>query len=338
MISIRTKGITYNNIFETVEWCGSIKTSCRTLEVTYLKDKAKFELGQEIEFIVDGKKIFIGKIFKISQNTEEETNTIKAYDNAVMLNKNNFIENFYNIQPSNIAKNILGKLKIEVGELPLDKTKCTFPALDRTGYEIILMAYKLQAAKDNKVYSIVSENNKISVVEQGTLIPNLSLTSSTNIRQAKYSESIEEMVNKVILYETVEGESKVIATKENSEEISKYGVFQRVQEQDKNNEVYLQVNSILKGVQESSDLTVDGNIYLMSGFSVPIKVKTLSKLNLTFLIETDRHVWTSNDYITYITLAFENVMNDVEIDINKKKEDFEVIQQNKDKAGDDYDK
>ena len=339
MISIKTNGVTYNNIFETVEWSGSIKTSCRTLEATYLKDKAKFELGQEIEFIVDEKKVFIGKIFKISQNTEEETNTIKAYDNAIMLNKNNFIENFYNIPPSNIAKNILGKLKIEVGELPPDRTKCTFPALDRTGYEIILMAYKLQAAKDNKVYSIVSENNKISVVEQGTLIPNLSLTSSTNIRQAKYSESIEEMVNKVILYETVEGESKVIATKENSEEISKYGVFQRVQEQDKNNEVYLQVNSILKSVQESSDLTVDGNIYLMSGFSVPIKVKTLSQLNLTFLIETDRHVWTSNDYVTYITLAFENVMNDVEIDKTaKKKEEFEVIQQNKEEAGIAYDK
>ena len=338
MISIRTNGIIYNNIFETVEWSGSIKTSCRILEATYLKDKAKFELGQEIEFIVDGKKVFIGKIFKISQNTEEETNTIKAYDNAVMLNKNNFIENFYNIAPSNIAKNILGKLKIEVGELPIDRTKCTFPAIDRTGYEIILMAYKLQSAKDNKVYSIVSENNKISVVEQGTLISDFSLTSSTNIRQAKYSESIEEMVNKVILYETVDGDSKVITIKENSEEISKYGIFQRVQEQDKNNEVYLQVNNILKGVQESSDLTVDGNIYLMSGFSVPIKVKTVSKLNLTFLIETDRHIWTSNDYITYITLDFENVMNDVEIDTHKKKEDFEVIQQNKDKAGYDYDK
>ena len=339
MISIKTNGITYNNIFEMVEWCGSIKTSCRTLEVTYLKDKAKFELGQEIEFIVDGKRIFIGKIFKISQNTEEETNTIKAYDNAISLNKNNFIENYCNIPPSNIAKNIITRLKIGVGELPPDRTKCTYPALDRTGYEIILMAYKLQAAKDNKVYSIVSENNKISVVEQGTLIPDFSLTSSTNIRQAKYSESIEEMVNKVILYETVDGESKPIAIKENSEEISKYGVFQRVQEQDKNNEVYLQVNNILKGIQESSDLTVDGNIYLMSGFSVPIKVKTLSKLNLTFLIETDRHVWTSNDYVTYITLAFENVMNDVEIDKTaKKKEEFEVIQQNKEEAGIAYDK
>lgn len=337
MISIKTNGMIYNNIFETVEWSGSIKTSCRALEATYLKDKAKFELGQEIEFIVDGKKVFIGKIFKISQNTEEETNTIKAYDNAVMLNKNNFIENFYNIPPSNIAKNILGKLKIEIGELPPDKAKCTFPAIDRTGYEIILMAYKIQAAKDNKIYSIISENNKISVVEQGTLIPNFSLTSSANIRQARYSESIEEMVNKVVLYETAEGESKIIAVKENPEEISKYGVFQRVQEQDKNNEAYLQVNNILKGIQESSDLTVDGNIYLMSGFSVPIKVKTLSKLNLTFLIETDRHIWTSNDYITYITLAFENIMNDVEIDkSNKKKEDFEIIQQNKAEAGDSY--
>lgn len=337
MISIKTNGITYSNIFENIEWSGSIKTSCRTLEVTYLKDKADFELGQEIEFIVDKRKIFIGKIFRISQNTNEETYFFKAYDNAIMLNKNSFIENFCNIPPSNIVKNILGKLKIEIGKLPLDKTKCTYPALDRTGYEIILMAYKLQSAKDNVIYSVVSENNKISIIEQGTLIPNFTLSSSINIREAKYSESIEDMVNKVILYETVEGESKTITIKENSKDKAKYGVFQKVQEQDKNNEVYLQVNKILKGVQESSDLTVDGDVSLMSGFSVPIKVKTLSKLNLTFLIETDRHVWTNNDYITYITLAFENVMNDVEIDkTNKKKEEFEVIQQNKQEAGDNY--
>lgn len=337
MISIKTKGITYSDIFENIEWSGSIKTSCRTLEVTYLKDKADFELGQEIEFSVNKKKIFIGRIFKISQNTNEETYSFKAYDNGIMLNKNSFIENFHNITPSNITKNILGKLKIRVGRLPPDKTKCTYPALDRTGYEIILMAYKLQSAKDNKIYSIISENNEISVVEQGTLIPNFTLSSSINIREAKYSESIEEMVNKVILYETVEGKSKTIIVKENAQDKAKYGVFQKFQEQDKNNEVYLQVNKILKGVQESSDLTVDGNIYLMSGFSVPIKVKTLSKLNLTFLIETDRHVWTSNDYITYITLAFENVMNDVEIDkTKKKKEEFEVIQQNKPMAGGNY--
>ena len=84
MISIKTNGITYSNIFETVEWSGSIKTSCRTLEATYLKDKAKFELGQEIEFIVDGKRIFIGKIFKISQNTEEETKQEYHYYEEIM--------------------------------------------------------------------------------------------------------------------------------------------------------------------------------------------------------------------------------------------------------------
>ena len=124
--------------------------------------------------------------------------------------------------------------------------------------------------------------------------------------------------------------------KANKEEIEKYGVFQRVQEQDGNNEVYLQVNSILKGIQESSDLTTDGNIYLMSGYSVPLKIKTISKLNLTFLIESDRHVWTSNDYYTQISLAFENVMNDVDISSTKKKEEFEVIPQNKPGAGDPY--
>lgn len=336
MNRIITKGITYIGIFDKIEWSGSIKSSTRTLEVTYLKDKAKFELGQEIQFVVEDKKVFTGKIFKISQNTSDETNTFKAYDNAIILNKNNFIENYYNLEPSSIAKSILNKLNLEIGKLPQDKTKCTYPAIDRSGYEIILMAYKLQSAKDKKIYSIISENNKISVVEQGKIIPNLILNSSLNVREATYSESIEEMINKVILYETEEGESKVVAIKENTKDIEKYGLFQQVQEQDNKNEAYLQVNNILKGIQESSDLITDGSIYLMSGYSVPLKINPISKLNLTFLIETDRHIWTDNDYYTQISLAFENSMNDIEIEKNEKKEDFEFIPQNKELAGDDY--
>ena len=70
---------------------------------------------------------------------------------------------------------------------------------------------------------------------------------------------------------------------------------------------------MLKGVFESSDIEVDGNIYLMSGYSVPVKVNELSSLNTNFLIETDRHLWTSTDYITYVSLAFENIMNDIDI-------------------------
>lgn len=313
MITIKMGDQSYTDVFETVEWSGSIKTSCRSLEVTYLKDKAKFELGKEVKLIVDDLIVFVGTVFSIKMNTEEETYTMKAYDNAIRLNKNFFIRNYYEMVPSQIITELLGVLKIGVGKIPKDRAKCTFPAIDRNAYDIILTAYKIQSLKDNKVYSIISENNKISVVEQGMLIPDLKLISGKNIRKASYEEDIEEMINKIIVYKTENNSTKIIGTKANESDIEKYGVFQRVQEQDQNNEVYLQVNKLLKGVFETSDLEVDGNIYLMSGYSVPVKIRELSKLNANFLIETDRHLWTSNDYITYISLAFENVMQDIDI-------------------------
>lgn len=329
MIAIRYKGQVLSNCFESVEWSGSIKTSTRTLEVVYLKDKALFELGEKVEFIVDNKILFVGIIFTISKNTSNETYTMKAYDNAIRLNKNSFIENYYKQTPSQITKNILGQLGISVGELPVDKTECTFPAIDKTGYDIILTAYKLQNAKDGVIYSVISENEKISVVEQGIFIPDLVLTTGKNIRQASYSQSIEDMVNKVIIYES----NKPIATKENTEDKLKYGIFQRVQEQDSNNEVYLQINNLLKGVQESSDLTVDGDIYLMSGYSVPVKVSEFSKNNITFLISSDRHIWSSGDYVTYLSLTLENVMNDVDLVKASKREEYKTTSLNRFEVG-----
>ena len=53
MITIKMGDQSYTDVFETVEWSGSIKTSCRSLEATYLKNKAKFELGKEVKLIVD---------------------------------------------------------------------------------------------------------------------------------------------------------------------------------------------------------------------------------------------------------------------------------------------
>ena len=124
MITIKMGDQSYTDVFETVEWSGSIKTSCRSLEATYLKDKAKFELGKEVKFIVDDLIVFVGTVFSIKMNTEEETYTMKAYDNAIRLNKNFFIRNYYETLPSQIITELLGSLKIEVGEIPVDRAKC----------------------------------------------------------------------------------------------------------------------------------------------------------------------------------------------------------------------
>ena len=320
MINIYIDGIPYNSIFTRVSWSGELKTSCRTLEFDFLKEKiTDIDLGKKVIFEVDGLILFVGNIFSITNNDKEQIKTVICRDVAYRLNRNYFIKNYYNENPSNIVKFILGELGIAVGTLPQDVKTCTYPAIDRTGYEIILTAYKIQASQTNKIYSMISAEDKISIVEQGTQIPNFTLKSNVNIRQSSYEKNLDEMINKVIIYTTKKGVQNIVEVKSNQDEINKYGTFQVVQEKDENNSAYIESNKILKGIYESSNIICDGYTDLQAGYSVVVEVSGIQELKGVFLIESDSHTWQNGDYETNISLAFENVMNDVDIDQAPKK-------------------
>lgn len=320
MIKLIINGKEYKNCFIRVEWSGSIKTSARKLEISHLKGMVEYDIGSKIEFYVDDSILFYGTIFRTNTSTDETEESFTAYDMGIYLNKNNFVKNFYQQTPSEITKQILGELNIPVGKLPIDAVKCDFPAWDRSAYDIILMAYKIQHQKNGKIYSIVDNVAEIEVVEQGTLAQGITLSTATNIRQAQYSKNIENMINKVVLYEMKEDKPNIIGNKENTEDIKKYGIFQQVQEQDKTNASYLQVQNLLKGVEETATITCDGNVELESGYSVALKVSNISRINGIFLIESDTHSWEGADYTCDLELAFENIMNDIDVSTypNKK--------------------
>lgn len=319
-IKIIFNGVTYEKCFERAEWSGDIKTSTRKLEITYLKDRINLELGKEVQFLVDDYIVFTGDVFSITKNTLDETITAIIRDKGIRLTKNFLLRTFSNQTPSEITKSVLSEIGLEVGNLPADVTRCTYPAWDRSAYDIILTAYKFQHMKDKKIYSIIcSPESKIEVVEQGVFTTDVVLNSFSNIRQADYTEDIEELVNKVVYYTTEKDKPQILNTVQNEEDIKKFGVFQVMQEQDKDNAAYVETNKILKSVNETSSLIVDGNLNLISGYNVPIKFNQITRLNGVFLIASDRHVWESGDYTTELELAFINEMNDVEIDNQPKK-------------------
>ena len=160
-------GKEYKNIFTRVIWSGAIHGTARKLEVEYLGDIIT-NIGDEIVFSYDDEKVFYGKIFQHSRKGETEIKSFYAYDNSIYLNKNNFVKNFFQKKPSEILKEICGELNLKVGKIPKDEVTCTYPAIDRSGYEIILNAYTIQHRKNKKIYSIVSNEQAIDIVEQGT--------------------------------------------------------------------------------------------------------------------------------------------------------------------------
>lgn len=303
------------NYPSSIIWGGDSKGSARYLQVNDVKAVVGDKVSLFNEF---GNELFRGMVYRVDYDSQNLTFNFKAYDDAFRLNKNRLLKTFLKAKPSEIAKNVLAEIGVKAGVFPIDTEICTYTAFDKSVYEIILMAYKLQAAKTKLKYSIVCDLDKISVVEQGTLIEDLKLQSKVNIRSATYSNSIEEMINQVLIYKTEKEKTQIKGKRRDEETIQKYGIFQSVVEEDHYNRDVLVVNDLLKNEEEQGTLEVDGNNDLISGFSV-IVFEPNTGLNGRFYIEEDEHIWTPGDYSTRLTLNFENVMQDVEIEKYEKK-------------------
>ena len=200
--------------FERIVWKGGINGTSRTLEVKYSDDVQIANLGDKVEFYVDDDKLFIGKVFSVEVVGDSKIRTFRCFDNSIYLNKNYFVKNFNKKKPSQILKEICGELKLEVGKIPEDKVDCTYPAVNKSGYQIILNAYTIQHRKDKKIYSIVSNDGKIEVVEQGSLA-DVMLNSEQDIKKSKYGEDIEQMVNQIVIYKTEKEKQQIVDKVEN---------------------------------------------------------------------------------------------------------------------------
>lgn len=302
--------------FERITWKGGINGTSRTLEVKYLDDKAIAKLGDKVEFYVDEDKLFTGKVFSVEVSGQSKIKTFSCFDNSIYLNKNYFVKNFNKKKPSQILKEICGELKLEVGTVPKDVVDCTYPAVNRSGYQIILNAYTIQHRKDKKIYSIVSNDGKIEVIEQGALADVL-LHSEQDIKSSKYGEDIEKMVNQIVIYKTEKEKQQIVDKVENKEDKEKYGLFQKVMQYDKDRDNINNAKEMLKSVEKTGNITCLGNVLIQSGYSIGIH-EPHTNLVGSFLVKNDTHIWENDVYYCDVELAFENVMDKTEFEDKPK--------------------
>ena len=302
--------------FERIIWKGGINGTSRTLEVKYLDDATIAKLGDKVEFYVNEDKLFTGKVFSVEVTGQSQIKTFSCFDNSIYLNKNYFVKNFNKKKPSQILKEICGELKLEVGAVPKDIVDCTYPAINRSGYQIILNAYTIQHRKDKKIYSIVSNDGKIDIIEQGALADVL-LHSEQDIKSSKYGEDIEKMVNQIVIYKTEKEKQQIVDKVENKDDKEKYGLFQKVMQYDKDRDNINNAKEMLKSVEKTGNITCIGNVLIQSGYSIGIH-EPHTNLVGSFLVKNDTHIWENDVYYCDVELAFENVMDKTEFEDKPK--------------------
>ena len=186
-------------------WSGSRIQAARKLEFVYTQEPRDTNwpvyvlgIGETVKaYSEDGELQFVGNIYSTERKTSASTITVVCYDNMFILSKSKTTRKFTNMTAEDITKAVCKEMGIKVGNLAETGEKITFIANNKSGYQIILMAYTEAAKKTGKKYQSMMEGDELDVIEKGSVIEGLVIDQYRNITDSSYKESIENMIIKL---------------------------------------------------------------------------------------------------------------------------------------------
>lgn len=304
-----------------VTWAGSAKQAARTVvfSVAYSPNDKNvktlgIKLGDKIVFYPgypdDKKTKFVGIITQRERKSEMGELQYTATDGMMHLLRSSGTYRFANKTPEKIAQMVCRDVKVKTGSIA--KTKMPIAKIffqERPYYEIIMAAYTKAYRKNKKKYIAQMNGDKLEVIQKGKIIPNFHIRQGERITDSSYSENIDNMVNRVYIYNS---SNQKIGSISNSKWASRFGIFQNAISVDSGNEIK-EAKAELHGVDKTASLTMIGDCRCVSGLGVIIE-DFRTGLKGKFWIENDSHQWNSGVYTTTLELAFKNIMDKQEED------------------------
>ena len=297
--------------FESVEWSGTENQCSRQVTFSipsnpYDKsfEKLDIKLGDLI-YLYDGtKQLFIGTVTTREKSAAVGTASYTAMDFMHHLLRSNGTYKFTKTTPEKISKKVCSDVK--VGTTKLATTKCNIAKMffeDACIYDIIISAYRKAKAVTGKKYMPVMVGNKVSVIEKG-LSSGVKLTQGVSITDATYTDTTDNMVDRVVIYNDTK---KKLGQVENKKNISSYGVYQQTYTKEDGVDAKKQANAMLVGITKEANIESTGDIKAISGYSIQIDDKATG-LSGKFYIKSDTHTFADGVHTMSLELSYENVM------------------------------
>lgn len=132
-----------------------------------------------------------------------------------------------------------------------------------------------------------------------------------NLIEATYKSTLQNLVNRVLI---TDKNNNIIKTVEDAESIRKYGLVQKVLKQNDGEDATAQAQKMLITVESSATVSgVPNDFSAVSGYSIIVQ-ETDTGLYGQFYIESDTHTFSCGKAQMDLTLAFENLMDEKEIE------------------------
>lgn len=321
MMIIKHIGSVENDITHLVNsatWSGSRIQAARKLEFSYTQDPRDpnfpvyaLNIGETVKaYSEDGDLQFVGNIYATERKTSASMITVTCYDNLFVLSKSKTTRKFTNMTAEDITKAVCKEMGIKVGNLAETKEKMTFIANNKSGYQIIVMAYTEASKKTGKKYQTMMEGDELDVIEKGSLIEGLVIDQYRNITDSSYKESIENMVNKVMV---TDDKGNLIRYESNDDHIKRYSMIQEVYKESKNKNTAEEVKAIFKGPERSGTIDCLGDYDALSSYSIEIR-DIIAQLSGKFWIKSDTHTFQNGQHTMKLEIEFENIMTEEKVD------------------------
>lgn len=300
------------SLVTTVIWEGSINQATRKCQIDVLNAsndtnlqalKIVIACGDVIKLYEDSKLIFYGEVQKIEKKGETGTVSYEARDILGHLLRIEHNEKFKNKCPEQITKKLLKMYGYGVGKI--EETKKVLPKLivGSSVYEAILKAYS-KAATGEK-YMLQMQGKKVNVIKKGEFVDTIVLDQETNIINSSYEETIENMINRVDIFNK---KGKQIGQVKNEDHIKRYGLYKTNYEKEKNVNAKKAAKALLKGPEKSISVEViNGDVKCVAGVAVEVKDKTTG-LSGIFYVDQDVHTWSEGNHKMKLDLNYKNKM------------------------------
>lgn len=302
-MDIKVNGKDISAWIEKVTWSGDCGQIARKLSFTYAftREDSNIPLiivdnGAQVAAYEDG-LIFLGVVTSTGRQEAGVTVTVNAVELSWYTGR---VKTYgvYRGTPAEIASQVCGEYGISVGELLGGGTATEIISTgDKTIYQVIEDAY---GETEHYLYMTGAVLN----IRAAGMEVAAHLSGNTDITDASYTSSIESMVNRVVI---LDGSSSYAGEMARDDQVAAYGLMQETYKQEQGKDAAVEASRLLKGVEESGNISAVGNIRCTAGKAVYI---TDVNTNITgcFRITSDTHNFEGTLHTMSLTLEFKEVV------------------------------
>lgn len=288
---------------EKITWSGDKNQIARKLSFTVAYSRQddnipalQIDNGNTVT-LIEQAVLFQGVIINISRQENSTTLSVSAVDLAWYTGK---IKTYgiYEGTAATITRQVCAEYGIETGSLlDISGNKEIISTGDKTIYQVIADAY---ADAD---WCLHMDGSALHIYPAGAEVV-ARLSGDSNVMDASYTSSIENMINKVVV---LDGDAAYAGEVKQETHISQYGLMQETYKAETGKDARQEALKLLKGIEETGSVTAIGNLACITGRAVYI-TEVSSNITGRFCILSDSHTFDGGLHTMSLGLEFKGVM------------------------------